>query len=393
MDAPTPKNILRGHKTQVHSARFIRRNSRLVTGDSEGFVILWDLATMRPTAVWQAHTKPVLAVQDWGPERLITQLAEADEIALSKEPPLNALPELRPKPWVEFVLPVNSMNFCAFSACDSNPLNTHTHDIGYASEIYLATPNALQLEGIDIFHIPSNSRKHTVKAADNAGMVMATALGYDAGLLTLAAGYENGQVTLSRRASDETTWSLVYTCTVHAQPVLSLQVSPDRTFFVTSGVDAVLAKHPIPTGPHSQVATAPLRVVNTKHAGQQGLDIRSDGKVLATGGWDSRGRVYSCKTLKELAVLKWHDVGCYAAGFATISPPQSRQATNMQKELGLLAQGNDESTSQKTEASSVRPAARSSLVSVRDRRIMQAREGHWLALGGKDGRVSLWDVF
>lgn len=255
---------------------------------------------------------------------------------------------------------------------------------------------------------------------------MATALGHDAGLLTLAAGYENGQVTLSRRASDGATWTLVYTCTVHAQPVLSLQVAPDRAFFVTSGVDAVLAKHPIPghtdtAAGTGTVITAPLRVVNTKHAGQQGLDIRSDGKVMATGGWDSRGRVYSCKTLKEVAVLKWHDVGCYAAGFARIRPSAasttSTGTTAMAADRSAARQRDDSAWSSSGEgirassaSASTMLTARnadtarsgggggsssssSSLVSVRDRRIMQAREGHWLALGGKDGRVSLWDVF
>ncbi|KAL5601398.1 hypothetical protein BROUX41_002615 [Berkeleyomyces rouxiae] len=378
---PAPKSVLRGHKSQVHAAAFIRRNSRLATADADGFVVLWDPLTMRPAAVWQAHQKPVLAVQSWG-ERIIThgrdnelavwKLAEADEPSLSSQPPLDSGALARPRPELDYVMPVNSMNFCAFSSCAKTP----GQRMDEAAEIWVSTPNALQLEGIDLFHLPSQVRKHTVKSISNAGMVMATALGHDSDLLTLAAGYENGQCTVARLDRDNATWHLVYNYTAHSQPVLSLQVPAQRDFFITSSADAVLAKHPIPAVSNSntgnvsvpQTVTAPIRVVNTKHAGQQGLSIRSDGKILATSGWDSRGRVYSCKTLKEVAVLKWHDVSCYTTAFACLEDQQADDVPpDSESEVGV--------------------------VSVRERRIAQVRQGHWVAMGSKDGRVSLWDVF
>jgi hypothetical protein len=46
--------------------------------------------------------------------------------------------------------------------------------------------------------------------------------------------------------------------------------------------------------------------------------VRSDGRILATGGWDTRIRIYSAKTLKEVAVLKWHKEGVYAVDFAKV---------------------------------------------------------------------------
>merc|ERR1712000_759487 len=52
-----------------------------------------------------------------------------------------------------------------------------------------------------------------------------------------------------------------------------------------------------------------LKVNATKHAGQQGLTVRSDGRM----------RVYSTKTLKELAVLKWHKEGCYSVALADVA--------------------------------------------------------------------------
>ncbi|RWR99963.1 guanine nucleotide-binding protein subunit beta-like protein 1, partial [Dinothrombium tinctorium] len=52
--------------------------------------------------------------------------------------------------------------------------------------------------------------------------------------------------------------------------------------------------------------------LNVKHSisitnpGISSIAIRSDGKIVATGGWDSRIRVFSWKSLKPLAVLIYH---------------------------------------------------------------------------------------
>jgi len=67
-----PKGILRGHKVQVHAAAFVRGNERLLTGDVDGFVVAWDLAIMRPRAVWQAHTSAILGLAGWLSDRIIT---------------------------------------------------------------------------------------------------------------------------------------------------------------------------------------------------------------------------------------------------------------------------------------------------------------------------------
>lgn len=84
---PQPSAILRGHQSQVHAARFIRNNSRLATGDADGFVVLWDLTIMRPRAVWRAHEKTILAIEEWGPERLVTYAPSSPGPALREQLP------------------------------------------------------------------------------------------------------------------------------------------------------------------------------------------------------------------------------------------------------------------------------------------------------------------
>lgn len=439
-----PQAILRGHKAQVHAASFVRGNDRLATGDADGFVILWDLAIMRSRAVWQAHTNAILGIAAWGDERIIThgrdnkliiwKLGAADENAMSTSLPLDTAVSSRPQPWMVYMLEVNTMNFCAFASCAPIASNEAS-----AEELLIAVPNTLASEAIDIFHLPSQLRQHTVKLGDKNGMVMALSMFNHYNKLTIAAGYENGLAVVAQ-LNEDGFWALKYRAQIHSQPILSLDVAPSLEYFVTAGADAVIAKHPLParlvppvglienteveaaealntpqkqasqdSGPMhknqpkepvsllsatlaaqpsraqpsinepSEPETHPLKVINTKHAGQQGVRIRSDGRVFATAGWDAKVRVYSTKTLREVAVLKWHQVGCYAIAFSDIEAARGF-------EVAVKA-----TTNQAERPGSVVPRLLD--VTVKERRLRHATTAHWLAAGSKDGKVSLWDVF
>ncbi|KXJ89162.1 WD40-repeat-containing domain protein [Microdochium bolleyi] len=424
---PTPKSVLRGHESQVHAAAFVRNNQRLATGDADGFVVLWDLATRRPRAVWRAHTSAILGIASWGCDRLIThgrdhrlvvwKVTEEDEAGLSVALPLDKGVSPRPEPWVLHILNVNTMNFCAFASCPAEA----------DGELLVAVPNTLASESVDIYHLPSQVRQHTIHLTDQSqqktGMAMAMALLMIDGALNLIVGYENGMTVVTRQLLHGS-WDVTYNVQKHSQPILSLDVSPSHDYFLTSGADALIVKHPIPgwkpstnqnnvtpnarlggdpdqfketgtsklnsggsllstalhaqkassssqTAPAVEKVTAPLKVLNTKHSGQQSLRIRSDGKIFATAGWDSKVRVYSGKTMAELAVLKWHDVGCYATAFASV----------MDTAVGTSS------------ASVVAEATTTEVLSVKERRIKHAKETHWLAAGSKDGKISLWDIY
>lgn len=67
-----PKYVLRGHDAHVHSVQFLRNNSRLLTGDANGWVVLWSLATKRAVAVWRAHDGAILGMKAWDEEKIIT---------------------------------------------------------------------------------------------------------------------------------------------------------------------------------------------------------------------------------------------------------------------------------------------------------------------------------
>lgn len=233
-------------------------------------------------------------------------------------------------------------------------------------------------------------------ADDCSGMVMSIHISSETERLRVVAGYESGHTTVFQRANANSAWQTVYRCQPHSQPgmsypidhavhrefmvlVLSLDVLPSRDSYFTSAADAIIAEHPLAPWNSTVSGSKPLKSVQTKHSGQQSLRVRSDGKVLVTAGWDSRVRVYSTKTLNELAVLKWHKEGCYAVAFADIDPPLSLPSEDSQ----VLAAGNELVMAEK-------PLA---VKTVQQERKEKARLTHWLAAGSKDGKVSLWDIY
>ncbi|CAK7209826.1 Astra associated protein 1 Asa1 [Sporothrix curviconia] len=509
-----PTAILRGHRAQVHSAVFMRldqtvasgatmtADTRLATGDSDGYVVLWDLAIVRARAVWRAHKNSILGMAAWDDDRqlvthgrdhrlVVWQVGVADEARLSTVLPLDdesaassrptsakASGETasRPQPWMVHVLEVNTMNFCAFAwsglvgsvaaveaASVSAVGEPSSTDVAVATdapaprERLLAVPNTLTLEAADLYHLPSQRRINTIRLGTKEGMIMAMALFYASAppaapeTLVLIAAFENGVVVLATLAHGaDGPATILYRAQPHSQPILSLDVAPDRSYFLTSAADAVIAKHPIrvpaatrdmqqqskqvsteasqtefappssappPRKPVSllsaalakdaaappssalprvpkppprasapvEIETQPLATTDTKHAGQQGLRIRDDGRLYATAGWDARVRVYSAQTMKEVAVLKWHQTGCFAVAFAPVT------RADADGDAAPLATPTQEKDTADTRLVS-RPNARRE-ISVKERRLRHAVTAHWLAAGSKDGKISLWDIF
>lgn len=60
---PTPIYILRGYASPIHALHLFKSNLRLVSGDANGWVVVWDMVSKRPVAVWKAHDGAVLEVK------------------------------------------------------------------------------------------------------------------------------------------------------------------------------------------------------------------------------------------------------------------------------------------------------------------------------------------
>ena len=193
--------------------------------------------------------------------------------------------------------------------------------------------------------------------------------------LTVISGFESGHTSITQLISS--TWKTLYVAQPHLQPILSISISPRSSkelFYLTSSADSIIAKHSIPSTSSNIIGPLlPLKTLQTKHAGQQSLQIRNDGKVFATAGWDSKVRVYGVKGMKELAVLKWHKEGCYSVAFADV----------------ILA----EEEAGGVEGNEIVGVEKSGALSVMEERQRKAVLTHWLAVGSKDGKVSLWEIY
>ncbi|KAJ5946843.1 hypothetical protein N7454_003682 [Penicillium verhagenii] len=427
----TPVYILRGHGAPIHALDFFSQNLRLVSGDANGWIVIWDLVSKRPVTVWKAHAGAVLEVKGFDDgtggtliythgrdhKLCVWNIRAGDEDFLDKSLPVDVAEgrasEKRAQPWLLHSLPVNALNFCAFSMTsvqipvDSSSDNAQTGQSSMTKNILFAVPNALDSGGIDIFHLPSELRLTTIASdpAVKTGMVMAVNIFVaSSGDVYVASAYEDGHVMVFAHKGPLATtdferenilskpwkWERLYASRPHSQPVLSIDVSPKRDCFISSSADALIIKHPVPTIEDIPVINykeeTPLKTMNTKHSGQQGLRLRSDGRIFATAGWDSRVRVYSGNTLKELAVLKWHKDGCYSVAFGEVDPLSQTQHP---------VKTGDQETSENDEGKQGKLVQKSdqSLAVLKNQRSLRIRQKHWLAAGSKDGKISLWDIY
>lgn len=240
----------------------------------------------------------------------------------------------------------------------------------------------------------------------------------------LLTGWESGMTAVQVHAGSAGggEWHTVYASTPHSQPILSLSLLPTNDDFFshckyfTSAADSLIASHtiPLPRSSSTELLFADPekpKVIDTKHAGQQSLRIRNDGKIFATAGWDGRVRVYGTKTMKELACLKWHREGIYAVAFAEIMDKQSDDLDGGRLDTDKLAGGRraedrspnhgeckiasrtDERTGQELARRESTSTVESNSMPVSERREQQTQQTHWLAAGSKDGKISLWDIY
>ncbi|ORY16787.1 WD40-repeat-containing domain protein [Clohesyomyces aquaticus] len=555
-----PSYIFRGHSAHIHSVQIVRQNTRLLTGDADGWIVYWKLESKRPVAVWKAHDAAILGTAEWGFDKIIThgrdhalriwQLRATDEPNLSSLLPADGSSAHRPKPWLLHSLPVNTLNFCKFAMCrkqpainipsrGSNDQDKESASMPGASESILVAVPARDDKKIEVYQFPEERMASVVPRVQpqDTGMLMTLKLTHhhSAGEAMVIAGYEGGFTAVhllglnnsrSRSKGNGPTFAqTIYLSQPHSQPVLSLDASLDAKMYFTSSADAIIAAHRIPEGPlnideeepegsiddppesdlsaltvgepplqnyypsrpsmnadnhdsspssdpektdpqHTEQISEPLtfskrpvkpssspspslpissqngsmstptlssapksgglssllssapplpktrppppkiwtlalqppfKTISTKHAGQQSLCVRADGRILATGGWDSRIRIYSAKTLKELAVLKWHKEGVYAVGFGEVYD-KVPVAVSLQDDKEIEFKDGDGGDGGGGDGGGGAEVARqrgmvSGLGKMQRQREEQMQMKHWVVAGAKDGKVSLWEVY
>ncbi|KAK9449190.1 WD40 repeat-like protein [Limtongia smithiae] len=355
---PAAVATLRAQSWPVSTLAFHPGNMRLVSGDDVGWCVHWSLVARRPLAIWRAHEACILTTSWLTDDILLTHARDnklyiwrLDDTPLSTHIPSS--PDTDPtswqKPWLVASVDVNALNYCAAAARWDDGLCT------------IAVPGTLDSDSVDMYTLlPQLIRKYQAITVPDVktGVAMDVKLFED----KLIVGYESGHIALFQLA-EMGSYTVAYLSKVHSSPVLSIAINPSDSSFISSSADPKIIKHPLV--PHS-TSSLPLQEIHTKHAGIASLVVRSDDAIFSAACWDGRVRVWSYRTMKLLASFPGgRQDGVTVVRFG-IMHAQMEPGSDAVARIGGLLQYKQE---------------------------QRTRTRHWLAVGGKDGRIGLWDIY
>jgi len=344
--------------------------SVLATGGGDGCVKVWELVSRRPVLSFTPHgAKSILSLSAL-PQR--ERLVSCGRDGTVKTWDINALSAAAPNPggtgadartgaisaWScgpEAVLDAGFSQFC--NAC--------TDSMRLDANVILAPAGGGGDESSfvvwDLRANPAKTPAVRITPADSSGGMLCSlaylsqdpavtagggdgSCGGESGPVAVA-GYESG---VMRRLCLRTHRVLSETATDGESPALTVsalaQPGKRRTLVAGGGGGQGLAVARMTAGA-TEGAAKETQHAQQRHsielpsAGTSVARLRSDGRLLFTGHWDCSVRLWDTKRLKPLAVVRFHRDSVYAGDFAPAGPA-----------------------------------------------------GHWLATGGKDGCVALWDL-
>ncbi|RIA89486.1 WD40-repeat-containing domain protein [Glomus cerebriforme] len=366
---PTPIYIFRGHEDQINNLEFYQDNTKLISGDAEGNIFVWDMKIKRPTLKFKAHNEGILrclflkdklishsrdnllkvwkiyenSLSDPKKEEKIVEITNDDEENYEQKDSDELLPKL------EKSLSVNSLNFCKFDYCFKE------ND----QDILIAVPSSKK-SAIDIWDLSNQQIITSIGLDENQKIGYCMAIKFFQHPTTkskflLLVAYENGGVILwtlisnndinNELFSSKQLWSVIE----HKETALALDISMDRQFAISTAGDNKIVKYNFDENFEKEPL---INSITLKYSGIADVKIRSDSKIFATAGWDSKIRVFSSKTMKPLAILSYHKESVYSLAFTHILSHENND-TLIKNEL----------------------------------------QNHFLVGGGKDCRISLWKIY
>ncbi|SCV73326.1 BQ2448_7252 [Microbotryum intermedium] len=385
---PSPVYILRGHTAQISCVKFSHDGTALYSGDVEGWVIVWELSSFRPQLVWKPHVAGILTIEEFdagllthGRDNKIHHFQLPKLLKSITRSAASAVPSVKePTPLdPDWSMDVNAMAYCQMSLFKIAQEHVGEKEKGKGKEKALvAVPALTKDEQVDIFHLPSFSRVHR-SVGEGCFIGSKTVMGvqlftgpHSPSQLHLLAAYEDGRIALFSYTSSQQSafspptnyrsesegWDLKWTSKGHREAAMSLALSPDRKEAWSIGADHYLCRYRL----FEEEEDKRLDRFEMTGPGKSMVNVRDDGRIVAVSGWDGAAQIFSTKSGKPLAVLTYHRTSLQALAFG----PTKQQA---RRDPDSDSDSDDEEGM--------------------GSRLQRA----WLATGGKDERISLWDIY
>ncbi|QLL31330.1 hypothetical protein HG536_0B01930 [Torulaspora globosa] len=440
-DIQLPEYSLRCHKSGVTASTFVEWPSRssvpiLITGDSSGLIVLWDLIVRRPLVTHTlAGGAQVVAMQDLGDgliailskdhklrllEMTAKEMKSLAECTTSFEAPQQQLHEI-------YEVPVNTLNFANFVLQKLNKgfyrlICTNTQD-SEAIDVYqfhLSNVHSLQrvFRGVTFGGVIQKlaTDPESVKAR-KLGIVMrflehqeTIYCGFESGLVV---GFKIHDLDCERTNIDEdadrnhnTCIEIVYVSSVHyPEPVLALELNDATGEILTSSTKDVVGIHP-PISTQGAIGCQS----NFFHDQASSVLIRRDLKICGTNF-----KKVPASSIGYLAVVNGNLVASSWSGITYVLSPDYRVLVTMSKSRpnvfvsdssqGSLQGANEEKTQKRhikvSSLTGISPAVIQRFSSLdhqltrwqgQNRRMRAFAAKSWCIIGYDDGSIAVHQI-
>ena len=333
---PGPVFTLRGHGAGVTAARFApwtddSSEPMLLTAAADGELRIWSLRTRRPVARAAAHEHGAVLCVHGLPDGRVLSHGRDGFIRLWDSANGLSAPLLQ--------LPVESTAFCPCAVAPGPAAASAPDEAQTAPLVATASADSQSALLWDLRQRTPARRlaPPTSAAYGRVGMCMHLRF---AGAGTLLAGWEDGSLCAYDLRSANSGSETAPACSrkLHSEPVLAIDVDAACRAVVTGGADRavrVVALRAADAGEGAASASAfgadvaelPIPVTNEASGagGIASIRVRPDGKILASGGWDRRVRLWQWgggkrgAKHKPLAVLREHTGTVHAVDFSACS--------------------------------------------------------------------------
>eukprot|EP01130_Rhizamoeba_saxonica_P017208 TRINITY_DN8241_c0_g1_i2.p1 TRINITY_DN8241_c0_g1~~TRINITY_DN8241_c0_g1_i2.p1 ORF type:complete len:316 (+),score=54.65 TRINITY_DN8241_c0_g1_i2:3-950(+) len=278
--------ILRGLESTPNVMKLLE--NKLFVGCYNGTVIIFDALRRRKLQVVVSPNNAVLmTIQFDSSHHLYTQARDGYIRMYSME---NTITEMA-------AIDTGSMSFCKSDIQSIDSVSSTS----LISACPSSDANIVNVWNLDDQEIIATMDPNTDDL--NLGMCMAVKLIENEGQPYCISCYENGGLYLWDCRQQKI---LIDSGLISNEPLLAMDlISVPRSCFeiLSAGAGEYIYNMMLNIGEGSIQLLKKVKIANS---GVNDLKIRNDCKIFATAGWDKRARVYSMKSKKQKALLKYH---------------------------------------------------------------------------------------